>query len=52
MLRDDRGSREIGDIRSRNLGADQKAIVQALTFRAPVRWAHIPPILHLWQSLQ
>ena len=52
MLRDDRVSREIGDIRSRNLGADHKAIVQALTNRAPVRWRRIQPILHLWQPLQ
>ena len=52
MLRDDRGSREIGDILSRNSGADQKAIVQVLAFRAPVRWGRIRPILHHWQSLQ
>ena len=51
MLRDDRGSREIGDILSRNPDTDQKAIMQAVTDRAPIRWGRILPILHLWQSL-
>ena len=52
MLRDDRASREIGDILSRNSDADQKAIEQALSNCTRIKWWRTPPMLQLWQALQ
>jgi hypothetical protein len=49
MYTDDYLSREIRDILSRKPDATHKEIVQALTYRARLKWGRIPPAVQLWQ---
>jgi hypothetical protein len=49
MFNDDYLSREIRDILSRKPDADRKEVVQALIYRARLKWGRIPPIVQLWQ---
>jgi hypothetical protein len=49
MYADDYLSREIRDILSRKPDATHKEIVQALTYRARLKWGRIPPAVQLWQ---